>query len=362
MNADFEGYGRWSAAALAVTLVLGGCSDDPTGPGSPETEELGVVVNSVERTLTIFPVEDTEETETVDLAPDGSPVGLSVQGETAVVPLGTLNAAAIVDLQEGTREETVTLPEGSGATGSSFLPDGDAMVANPNLDTVSRIDVEQGTVEDEVQVGRFPHGILVHQGQAYVANAMLDEDFLPADEGTLTVLDADDLSEVGTVELSGLNPGPMAVGADGQIYVLNSGQFGGANGSLSIVDPADLEEVEHHGGFGDFPGNLAVGGDGRLYVGSFSYGLAVWDPETVSFTRGPGNAVEPGGVASVSGAAFDSRDRLHVVVPEVPSNGSGDGEDPGAVMRVDPADYTVEEEITAGLSAWNLEFTEVEER
>ena len=354
---------RGAATLLLAGGVLVGCSDDPTGPEDPvDAEEVGVVVNSVEQTLTVFSVDDEEDASTVDLAPDGTPVDLSARGDRAVVPLGTLNAVAIVDLRDRVRLETVSLPDGSGASGSAFLGDTEALVANPNLDTVSRIDLAEGAVVDEVSVGRYPEGLLVHEGRVFVANAMLDENFVPSEEGTVTVLNAGDLSEEATVELSGLNPGDVAVGPDDRLYVLNSGQFGEGNGTVSVVDPASLEEVEHHDGFGNFPGSLAFGPDGNLYVGAFAYGVAVWDPETATFLRGPEDAVEPGGFASTAGVAFDSQGRFHAVVPEVPRNGNNEAQDPGAVMRLDAGTYDLELEIPTGVSSVGLAFSEFEDR
>lgn len=355
-------WARRAPALALVAMVAAGCSDDPTDPGNgdgPEAHEVGAVVNSGEQTLTVFGVDDPDDAVSVDLAPDGTPVDLSARGDRAVVPLGTLNAVAVVDLRGRVRLETVSLPEGSGATGSAFLSDSEALVANPNLDTVSRIDLDAGSVVDAVEVGRYPGGLLVHQDRIFVANAMLDDQFVPAEEGTLTVLDAEDLSEVGTVELSGLNPGNLAAGADGEVYVLNSGQFGEANGSLSVVDPGSLEEVAHHEGFGDFPGSLAVGPDGNVHMGSYSFGVSVWDPGSESFVHGPDDAVEPGGIPSVAGVGFDSDGRFHAVIPEMP--GDGGGEEPGAVLRLEATTYEVEEEVPAGISAVGVAFSEFDE-
>ena len=69
-------------------LLLSACSDDGTEALPPETAEIGVVLSSIELSLTIFEVEEPTQVRTVGLAPDGSPVSLAVRGHLAAVPLG----------------------------------------------------------------------------------------------------------------------------------------------------------------------------------------------------------------------------------------------------------------------------------
>jgi hypothetical protein len=101
-------------------------------------------------------------------------------------------------------------------------------------------------------------------------------------------------------------------------------------------------------GFGDFPGGIAVGPDGRINVGSFNYGIAVWDPVADAFTHSPGQAVEPGGTPSVAGLAFDEEGRLYSLVP--------DCQGPSRVLRLGTS-YTVEAEIATGICPFAIAFT-----
>ncbi|MDZ7778475.1 MAG: hypothetical protein U5R14_00875 [Gemmatimonadota bacterium] len=338
---------------LALLAVLPACSDDSVGPEVPEvsTREIGAVVTSTDVALTLFDVEDPASTETVGLGADGSPVSLAVRGEYAAVPLGVVPAVAVVDLEAAELERTVSLPEGSGATGAAFVNDSIVLVANPNLNTVTPVNVLAGTAADEIPVGRYPQGVVVAEGRAYVLNGELEE-FSPDGPSTITVLDAETLAVLDTIELSGENAGAGAVGPDGRLYVIQSGSFGAANGALSVVDPGTGTEVDFFDGFGDFPGSLAVDSDGIAYVGAFGVGTLVWNSATGSFARGPDDAVAPGGVPSTSGIGIDSEGRVYTL--------EADCENPARVHRLD-ADYTSETTVPVGICPFAIAFTEVEE-
>ena len=332
---------------LLLSAALLAACDGGTGPGDPGEGELGVVLNSVEISLTVFPTDDPTSTTTVGLAPEGSPASLAVRGNLAVVPLGLAPALAVVDLAEGSVLRTVPLPEGSGATGAAFVNDSVVLVAHPGLGTVTPVNVRSGTAGAEIDVGGYPQAVTRAGALMAVVNAELGPDFQPAGPGTVTLLDAGTLDVVATVTLSGENPGSAAVAPDGRLWVVSSGRFGAADGSVSVVDVTLREEVAHHAGFGEFPFASAFGPDGRLYVGSFSYGVAVFDPATGTFVRSPDDAVAPGGVPSVSGVAFDADGRLYTTRPECA--------DPGVADRLGP-DFAVEVSIPVGVCPIALAF------
>ena len=82
-------------------LFLAACGGDGTEPLPPETAEVGVVLGSVDRSLTVFEVENPTQTRMVGVGLDGSPVSMAVRGNLAAVPLGIVPAVAVVDLKEG---------------------------------------------------------------------------------------------------------------------------------------------------------------------------------------------------------------------------------------------------------------------
>lgn len=340
---------RAATLALLLLTVTSGCDDDGTRPPSSVDRDLGVVLNSVDLSLTVFDADAPTTPVTVGLAPAGTPVGLAVRGDRAAVPLGVVPAVAVVDLVLGEVSATFPLPEGSGATGAAFVDDTLLVVTNPGRNSVSPVNLRTGVVGPEIPVGGYPHGVVAGGGRVVVVNAELGPDFAPAGPGTLTLLDARTLAPAGEVILSGENPGDAAFGPDGRLYVVSSGRFGGEHGSLSVVDVERGVEVAHHGGFGGFPFAVEVGPDALVYVGSFNYGIAVWDPASETFVRPPSDAVAPGGVPSTSGLAFGPGGRLHTLLP--------DCQGPGRVLRLDAA-FAVEAEISVGTCPTALAFTQ----
>ncbi len=334
-------------------LFLTACGSDGTEPLPPETAEVGVVLGSVDRSLTVFEVENPTQTRIIGLGPAGTSVSMAVRGNFAAVPLGIVPAVAVVDLRKAELLRTVGLPTGSGATGVAFLNDSIVLVANSDLNSVTSVNVLAGTLGSTIAVGRYPQAVVVEGGRAFVVNAEL-VGFAPVGLATVSVIDIESLTVTSTIQLSGENAGPGGVGPDGRLYIVNTGSFGSANGSLSVVNLTSLpEEVEHHPGFGDGPGSLALGPAGRAFVGAFSYGVVVWDTSLDVFIRGPADAVEPGGVPSTSGVALDEAGRLYTLTP-----GFCDG--PGTANRHDEG-YDVEITIPVGICPVAIAFTTIEE-
>lgn len=343
---------RRSVAGAILLFVLVGCDDPITNGGDPSpTVAVGVVVNSTELSLTVFPLEEPDASWTVPLGPDGSPVGAAVRGDVAVVPMGIVPTAVVVDLAAGSVLHTVSLPEGSGATGAAFVNDSIVLVANPDRNTVSPVNVRTGTAGPEIAVGRYPAGVRTIGEVVWVLNGEL-EDFQPAGPGTFTLLDRETFEELGTVELSGENPGGMALGPGGLLYVVHGGTWGEGNGSLSVVDTHFRAEAAHHPGFGDFPQQPAYAGDERIYVSSWSYGLVAWDPFLNTFHRGPDDPIAPDGVGAAAGVAVDPSGALWSLFPDCTG--------PSSVLRLS-ASYEVEERVDVGICPAALYFTELED-
>ncbi len=348
MTETFRSILRLTTALLAIPplLLLGACDDDPAGPSPSAENEVAVVLNSVERSLTVIPVDDPAGAYTVAVAPEGTPASLAARGGIAVVPLGTYPFAAVVDLVARRVLHTVALPAGSGATGAAFLNDSIVLVANSDLNSVTPINVLRGDTLRSIAVGVYPQEIVAAGGRAYVLDAQL-ENFSPARPGTITVIDGS-LAPVATIPLAGLNPGSGAFGPDGRLYVVNSGSFGAADGSLSVVDVAMRREIGHHTGFGDFPSGVAVA-SGRVLVGLYGAGIVEWNPTTGAFARGPADPLTPGGIPPVADIGFDSQGRLFALNP-------GACDAPGAVYRISAAG-AVEAQAATGLCPFSLAFT-----
>jgi hypothetical protein len=296
---------------LAVTLGLG-CAR-ATAPLPPAVEVL-LVVNRDDATLQVIPVESPTTSTTLPLgAITPGPAGVSALNGTALVPLGPNDAVAVVDLRTGTVSRTIPLASGSGATGSAVVDDSIGYVANPGLNTVTRVNYLTGDTVS-VAVGARPAGVLATRGKVFVLNSNATGG-APAGASWLSVVDPLTNRLASGID-SILMPGPGNAGSadvaqDGVLYVMNSGPASGATpGRLTLVDPVGRSELGNFGGFGDAPGAIASDGTDRLYVSSFSEGLMVFDLSKRRVVRGAGNGVA---IPENSGVAVDSHGRIYAL-------------------------------------------------
>lgn len=342
---------RRLAALAAVALPLAACEEGPNEPRI--AERLVLTVNSVENSLSLVPVDGGSDVQvrTVGLGAQGTPTGVGARGAYAVVPLGTYPFAAVVNLRTGEVQSRVALPANSGATGSGFVNDSIAVVANPGRNTVTPINVLRGTAGAEVAVGTYPAAVISDGARVYVLNGNL-VNFAPAGPGSVTVLD-EGLGILRTVQLTGINPSAGAI-IGNRLYVLNSGSFGGNNGSLSVVNLATLAEESHHTGFGEFPSSIAASPGGDLYVGIYGTGIVVWDPRSRTFRVGLDAPITPAGSGIVSGLGFGYAGRLHTV-------NAGSCQTPGSMYRLSAADGALERTVQVGICPFGIAFADVPE-
>jgi len=320
---------RSSVGTLLLVLSALACGDgDPiaVGGGGGGAEDHVVVLNSTALTLSVLPTDGEGAARTIDLAPSGSPVSLAVRGGTALVPLGTFPGVAVVDLETGT-SSIIGLPAGSGATGVVILDDSLALVANPDLNTVSPVLYDRGARLPDIPVGLYPQGFVSAGGRVFVINGRL-QNFVPVGPGNATVLDASTLAVLDSIQFTGVNPGD-ALASGGTLYVLHQGSFGAGDGSLSRISLATLAEAGHETGFGEFPGKLALADDGSLLVGAFAYGIARWSP-TAGFVIPPAQGVRPVPTAAVSDVAVGPDGRIFAL-------DAGDCTAPGTLFWLDDA-------------------------
>jgi hypothetical protein len=301
---------RHSFAALAVTALALGCSD--TNAPLPDPQEVLLAVNSTANTLSIVPVEAPSSARTVALGgTTPTPTGVSAREGVAIVPLGLDNAVAVVDLRAATVMRTIPLPDNSGATGSAIVDDSIAYVGNPNINSVSRINYLTGT-RSEVPAGVYPSGLIFTRGKVFVINANLDETFSPAGPSWLTVIDpATDAVATGvdSIALTGEgNASFAAVGSDGLLYVMSTGDYFSGEGRLSVVDPLARTEVASFAGFGTGPGNVAADADSRIFVSSYSEGVMEFNLDSNKVVRGAGHGVP---IPSNATVAVDSKGRVY---------------------------------------------------
>jgi hypothetical protein len=320
---------RNSFAAAAVIAVALGCSD--TNAPLPDPQEVLLAVNSTANTLSIVPVDAPNSAVQVPLGgTTPTPTGVSAREGVAIVPLGLDNAVVVVDLRTASIIRTIPLPANSGATGSAIVDDSIAYVGNPNINSVSRINYLTGA-NSEVPVGVYPSGLVFTRGKVFVLNGNLDETFSPAGPSWLTVVDPATnavASGVDSIPLTGDgNAAFAAVGSDGLLYVMSTGNYFSGEGRLSVVDPLARTEVASFAGFGTGPGNVAADADARVFVSSYGEGVMEFNLDSNKVVRGAGQGVP---IPSNATVAVDSKGRVYGI-----ETGSCSGGQPGKAHVLD---------------------------
>lgn len=285
-----------SVVAAAAALA---CSDStaPAAPGflggTASNHEIGVVVNSLGKTLTLFQVGSPATQEQIALGTSSTvtPVGFSVRRRLAAVPLGNAASVALINLETATIQRFYTF-SGGNSTGSAFADDSTIIAANGDLNLVGRFTVGQtaDAIANTVAVAPQPAAVTMAGNRAMIVSANLDANFAPIGNGIVTAVDPKTLQILGTAQTGGTNSSDAAVGPDGLLYVVNTGDFV-AEGSLTIIDPATMQVVGTVPNMGVGAGAISIDANGLAYVSAFFVGTVVWNTKTRSFVRGSTNPV-----------------------------------------------------------------------
>jgi YVTN family beta-propeller protein len=297
------------SSLFAVLMIAAACASDKTsGPavssflkGTASNHQIGLVVNSTGGAITLFQLGTPTETRQVALGASNAitPVGLSVRGTTAVVPLGGASSVAIVDLNTLAVSRFFLFAAGN-TTGSAFVDDTTVFADNSDSGYVGRFTTGQvsDTIRDTVHVAPSPTDIQVAGGRVLVISANLDASFNPIGNGIVTAIDPKTLAVLDTVSSGGTNSTAGAIGPDGKLYVVNTGDFVNP-GSMTIIDPATLTVIQTVANVGVGPGAVSVGTDGLAYISNFFGGTVVWNTVTKTFVRDANNPL----CAPLSGGA-----------------------------------------------------------
>jgi len=299
-------------ASLLLAAGLGlGCAE--ASAPLPAAEEVLLLVHRSNGSLSLIHINTPTVVTPIPLggtAPD--PTSVSALGGYAVVPLGDDDQVAVVDLRSATVARSIPLAANSGATGAAMVDDSIAYVANPNLNTVTRINYLTGDTAS-VEVGQTPRAVVFTRGKVFVVNANLDPSGDPLGPSWVSVVDPE-TNRLATGVDSILLPGPGNgisgdVAQDGVIYIMNAGD-GSTDSRLSLVDPVGREELGNFKGFGAGAGAVVDNGGSRLYVSSLTQGLMVFDLINRQVLRGAGNAIP---IADNSGVAVDGDGRIYAL-------------------------------------------------
>ncbi len=287
------------AFVAALAVVAAGCSSDSLSPapgflgGISTNREIGLVVNSTGKSLTLFQLGSPATQQQIPLGTSSTvtPTGLAVRARHAVVPLGNAASVAFINLETSTIQRFFTFTSGN-ATGSAFVDDTTVIAANSDRNLVGRFTTGQAgdAITNTVAVAPQPTAVTVAGNRVMVTSANLDLNFLPIGNGIVTAIDPKTMQVLGTATTGGTNPTDAAVGPDGLLYVLNTGDFV-ASGSLTIINAATMQVVTTVQNMGAGPGAISIDSNGLAYISGLFTGTLVWNTVTRTFVRGTDNPV-----------------------------------------------------------------------
>jgi len=301
-------------------IVAAGCSD-ALEQKSSAGQVIGVV-NANDRTLSVISATDFTVTTRSWQMGGATPRTIDGRGHVFLVPLGAADAVGVnlfFTCPPGALslcvqpDYALRLPPGSGATGAAIQDDSIAWVANPNLNTVTRVNYFNGDTTS-IAVGVYPQAVAIVGTRVFVVNGNLSG-ATPAGPSWLTSFDCCGVRTTDSIPLTGANARFAVVGDDSLLYVIAAGHGAAADGKLSIVDPIARTEVAVLNGLGERPGAMAFHPTGsRLLIASLTDGILEVNTSIRAITRGPGNGVKPAG-QGVVGLAIDLRGRVYAVDP-----------------------------------------------
>src|SRR5881392_1020661 len=321
---------RLALLSLALTAACSDALEQTSSAG----QVIGVV-NASDRTLSVISATDFTVSTRDWQSGGASPRTIDGRGHVFVVPLGTADAVGVsrffTCLGGACARSDYVLPlaPGSGATGAAIQDDSIAWIANPNLNTVTRINYLRNSDTTSVAVGVYPQAVAIVGTRVFVVNSNLVGS-TPAGPSWLTSFECCSVRTPDSIPLTGANARFAVVGDDSLLYVIASGHAGAADGKLSVVDPETRSESAVLNGLGESPGAAAFHPTGgRLLIASAAEGIKEVSTSIRAVTRAPGNGIKPGG-HGVSGLAIDLRGHVYAVDRE-PGNAVAAGLD--AVSR-----------------------------
>jgi streptogramin lyase len=295
---------------VLAALVAAACSDALQQDTTAGLQI--VVVNTGSNSLSFVNATSFTSRPVVDLAPPaGTPASLDTRGTLVLVPMGTANALRVLSFGTILGPASIALPTNSGATGVAIQNDSLAWVANPNRNSVTRVNYRSGDTVPQIAVGVTPTAIVVAGTRVFVVNSNAPGG-TPAGASWLTSFDCCAASIKDSIALAGTNARSITIGADGLLYVVLAGTPAAADGKVSIVDPVTRRELAVLNGLGASPGPAVYHPSGRLLVASATEGILEVNTLTRTVTRGPGAGKKPGG-AGIAALALDPRGRVYAV-------------------------------------------------
>ncbi|HWO55948.1 MAG TPA: dockerin type I domain-containing protein [bacterium] len=197
----------------------------------------------------------------------------------------------VIDAASRTLLRTVAFPSGDNPWDVLVLDDSLCAVSLLVANEVAIVNYQVGVERRRFAVGTSPEGLLYYAGRLWIANSGLDFGTFEYGQGTVSIANASLTAAQVSVNV-GANPQVLAVGGDGEVHVLCTGNYADRVGRVYTLDrdswlPTDSILIN------DYPGDLAIAPDGIGYIagGGFVDSGVVYryDSRTHAILNGPSN-------------------------------------------------------------------------
>lgn len=198
---------------------------------------------------------------------DNVPQQIRIKGDSLYVLNSVSSTLQIFNLSSGQEVKKIDLGTSKNPWDFTFCKSsGKIFVSNLMANSVSVVDVASGSVLDSIGVGISPEGIFAANGRVYVTNTAYDASTYSYGQGTVYVIDAAAHTVTDSI-LTPTNPQSIAVGPNGRLHVVCTGNFWNIPGVVVVVNPVTNSIVDTIA-VGGTPSGITITSDGLAYLGA----------------------------------------------------------------------------------------------
>ena len=259
------------------------------------------VVNSIGENLSMINLDEQY------VISDAEPLGLwtnqlVVKGNKAYVINSGSNEIQVIDLYTLNTIKNIDVGTGTNPYAIDFVNDSIAVVSLLIVNQVAFVNVNTEQVIKNVNVGSGPEGIIYTDGRVYVANSGFNG--VGYDPGVISVID---ISSYSVSDISvGINPQDLDVDINGNLIIACTGDYSSVPGQMYVIDTS-VDTVLYSIVVDNAITAVVVNSMNKAYLGSFGFGILVYDLDQRAFERDVENSL-PGG----PGMVVDAQDNIYI--------------------------------------------------
>jgi YVTN family beta-propeller protein len=178
----------------------------------------------------------------------------------------------VIDPNSNRVTDNISLTTGSNPWDMAFVGTNRAYVTNWLANSISVVNLDSGEEENTIEVGTAPEGILVVDNTAYVCNSGGYPNY---SHSTVSIIDVTTNSVTKTLDVL-TNPQDLALGPNGNIYVVCTGNYIDTHGKIVEINPFGDSDytalVTDTIDIGGTPTDIIVTNTGIAYLADFGDG------------------------------------------------------------------------------------------